>query len=184
MKKKILIGTGILVLVLGAFIAWHLSQTKKFSPVSKVSYTNNDMKIDIVYCKPYKKGRLIFGEKSEGALQPYGKYWRLGANESTTFDVNQDVLINGKELKAGKYQMYAIPGKDTWKIVFNSEWDRWGAMDADHGTDVLTVEVPADNNAPVEEQLVISIDKPDDAGLAEMLIHWDNTLVKVPVEPK
>jgi hypothetical protein len=184
MKKKVLIwvGVGIVALVIFGIVAKR--NTKSHSPAAKASYSNNGLAINMDYCRPSKKGRLIFGEEADKALQPYGGYWRIGANEATTFDVNKDVMVNGKELKAGKYQIYAVPEKDMWKITFNSEWDRWGAMDADHKTDVLTTEVAADNNAPVEEMLLLSFDAPDSTGGTNLLIHWDNTLVKVPVAAK
>ena len=35
--------------------------------------------VKVLYSRPLKKGRAIFGE-----LVPFGKEWRLGANEATT----------------------------------------------------------------------------------------------------
>jgi hypothetical protein len=184
MKKKTLIIIGIVIVVLVALMFLFRKYTKSHSPAATANYTENGLVIDISYCRPYKKGRLIFGEESEGALQPYGKYWRVGANEATTFNTNKDLMVNGKELKAGKYQLYAIPGKDSWQVVFNSEWDRWGAQEANHKTDVLQTELPADHTAPPVEQLLISFDEPDSAHATNLRIHWDNTLVKVPVSAK
>lgn len=187
MKKKVLIWVGVAGMIIVALVIFGMlakRATKSHSPAAQASYSNNGLAINIDYCRPYKKGRLIFGEEVDKALQPYGSYWRIGANEATTFDVNKDVLINGKELKAGKYQIYAVPEKNAWTIVFNSEWDRWGAMEADHKTDVLSTEVPADNDAPFEEMLLLSFDTPDSTGNTNLLIHWDKTLVKVPVAQK
>ena len=181
MKKKIGIGLAVFVLVAGAFMMWFKSHTKSHSPVSEVTYNRNGTEIKVVYCQPFKKGRLIFGEEADKALQPYGAYWRVGANEATTFETNKDLKINGQELKAGKYQLYAIPGKDMWQIAFNSEWDRWGATDAEHKTDVLKTEVAAENGVPLSEQLRIDFENADSAQ-TKMVIHWDQTKVKVPVE--
>lgn len=184
MKKKIIISISIIVGIIVVYFGYGLATTKSHSPASKAMYSNNGLNININYCKPYKKGRVIFGEVSEKALQPYGKYWRIGANEATTFDVNKDISVNGQDLKAGKYQIYAVPGKDNWQILFNSEWDRWGAMEANHKTDVLKTEVAADNNASFEEQLVLSFDAADSSGKTNLKIHWDKTLVKVPITIK
>ena len=180
MKNKILIiSVGLIVVVIGLFVLLK-HNTKSHSPADKVIYTEGELKIAIDYCKPYKKGRTIFSEAAEKVLQPYGTYWRMGANEATTFDVNKDVLINDKLLKAGKYQIYAVPNKEVWKIYFNTEWDRWGATEADHKTDVLETEVTANNEAPLQEQLILSFENKDSLGTALLVIHWDKTRVKIP----
>jgi len=184
MKKKIIIAISIIIGVTIVYYGYGLATTKSHSPAAKATYSNNGLNININYCQPYKKGRLIFGEASQKALQPYGKYWRVGANEATTFDVNKDILVNGQELKAGKYQLYSVPGKDKWEIYFNSEWDRWGAMEANHKTDVLKTEVAADNNAAFEEQLIVSFDSADSVGKTNLNIHWDKTLIKIPLSVK
>lgn len=183
MKKKIGIGLAVLIVLAGALMMWFKSYTKSHSPVSEVTYSRNGTEVKVVYCQPFKKGRLIFGEAADKALQPYGAYWRVGANEATTFETNKDLKINGQELKAGKYQLYAVPGKETWQIAFNSEWDRWGANEADPKTDVLKTEVKAENGVPLSEQLKINFENADSAQ-SLMVIHWDQTRVRVPLESK
>ncbi len=182
MKKKILIGIGIFLVVVIAFLTWFRSNTKSHSPAAIANYTNNGLTINISYCKPYKKGRIIFGD--ETSLQPYGKYWRIGANEATTFETNKDILFGNVELKPGKYQLYAVPGAESWEIYLNTEWDRWGAMEADHKTDVLKTSVLANNNAEMEEQLLLNFDEPDSLGNTNLNIHWDKTIVNIPISLK
>ena len=79
------------------------------------------------YSSPYKKGRVIFGESSAGALVPYGAYWRLGANAATEISLNKDVMFAGTPLKAGKYRMYAVPGEKTWQVILNGELGKSGS---------------------------------------------------------
>lgn len=184
MKKKILIGIGIFLVVVIVLLSWFRSNTKSHSPAATATYSNNGTELHIDYCRPYKKGRVIFGDESAGALQPYGKYWRVGANEATVFETNKDILFGDKPLKAGKYQLYAVPGKDTWEVCMNQDWDRWGYSEADPDKDIAKVSAPADNNAPVEEQLLLSFDAPDSAGNTNLVIHWDQTVVKVPIMAK
>ena len=48
-------------------------------------------KIRVLYSRPQKKGRVIFGD-----LQKYGEVWRLGANESTEvmfFEDAKDLIV-------------------------------------------------------------------------------------------
>ena len=89
-------------------------------------------------------------------MQPYGEYWRLGANEATVFEINSPIYFNDKKLEAGKYALYAYPGENIWTICVNSDWDRWGAQEADKSKDLLRTEVKSINDAPVKEQFEIS----------------------------
>ncbi len=180
MKNRVIVIIVSLVLIVSALFYILKKNTKSHSPEAKANYSEKGLNIEINYCRPYKKGRTIFSEAAEKVLQPYGKYWRMGANEATTFENNKDIIINGLELKAGKYQIYAIPNKESWDILFNTEWDRWGATEASHKTDVLKTTVSTNNNADFEEQLLISFDNGDSLSTPYLNIHWDKTMVKIP----
>ena len=91
--------------------------TKKHSPVDIINFNEGGLTLESVYCRPYRKNRTIFGSVEEGALQPYGEFWRMGANEATTLEANRDITFGGKALKAGKYSIYAVPGEEMWRIV-------------------------------------------------------------------
>ena len=72
-------------------------------------------KIKVLYCRPYKKGRDVFG-----GLEPWGKDWRLGANEATEVTFYQNVAIGGKTIEAGTYTMFAQIYPSHWilKVFF------------------------------------------------------------------
>ncbi len=178
MKKKILIGLGAFVLVVVAGLGYLALTTKTHSPVETKTLSYNGAEIKVVYCRPYKKGRVIFGEDKDGALQPYGKYWRLGANEATEISFSKNVNFGGQPVNAGTYVMYAVPGATNWQVVLNSELGRWGAREADHDLDVLKVEVPAETG-PETEQFTITFDS--DSTAAQMNFAWDKALVRVPI---
>src|SRR4051812_45041315 len=178
MKKKIFIGLGAFVIVIVAALAYLALTTKSHSPVETKTFSYNGADIKVVYCRPYKKGRVIFGEDKDGALQPYGKYWRLGANEATEISFNKNVNFGGQPVNAGTYSMYAVPGAGSWQVILNSELGRWGAREADHQLDVLKVEVPVDTT-PEMEQFTITFD--GDSTAAKMNLAWDKSLVRVPI---
>ncbi len=180
MKKKVLIIIGIALLAIIALLTWFRSYTKSHSPVAKAEYHQDGTDIIVTYCQPYKKGRLIFGDEASGALQPYGKYWRVGANEATVFETNKDLKLGDQILKAGKYSMYAYPGNDTWQVVFNSESDRWGVPEPDKETEVLKVNVTSTTVEPITEQFVISFNT-GDSGTVNMVWSWDQTIVTTPM---
>ena len=180
--KKFLIVAGVavaLLIILGFVAKFFVNQhDKSFSPEEEVAFTSSDLNIRVFYNRPFKKGREIFG-----GLVPYDKVWRTGANEATTFETSKDLLIEGKTLKKGKYSLWTIPGEETWKVIFNSEFGQWGIgsdgeANRNPNNDVLTVDVRGVQQERVFEQFTISFEKVGED--AEMVLMWDKTLVAVP----
>ena len=114
--KVILIILGVLVglVLLGIFVGFPYlkSQTKKSSPEQVVQYDKYGLDLEVFYCRPSKKDRVIF---AEDGLVPFGEVWRTGANEATTFNTATNLNINGKVLPAGKYTLWTVPGEDSWE---------------------------------------------------------------------
>lgn len=180
--KKFIIFTLIGVVVIVAMIAIigviNLKKEKSFSPEDVVSFEQGKLKMRVLYNRPSKKGREIFGK-----LVPYDKVWRTGANESTTFETNLDLIIEGKKLPAGKYSLWTIPRADVWSVIFNSQYGQWGInskaeANRDETLDVLKVEVAPLQQDQVFEQFTIEFEKTGED--AEMILLWDKTLVAVP----
>jgi len=167
--KIILIIVAILVVAFFGLKAF----TKSKSPAETVKFDQNGLTVKVDYCRPYKKGREIFGK-----LLPYGQVWRTGANEATIFDVKQNIKIGDKTLKVGKYTLWTILNVDKWTVILNSETGQWGT-NYDEKKDVLRVDVPVGKTASTIEQLTIGFAAAE--GGAEMNISWDNTEVKVPI---
>ncbi len=132
----------------------------------------------IIYSRPHKKGREIFGEDSS-ALCPYNKPWRLGANEATEVELFKNVIIAGKNLPKGKYTLYAIPHSDKWTIVFNTHIYSWG-LQIDPTKDVLRTDVPTMVQTPDVEDFTMQLFNMDYG--ADLLIAWDTVKVILPIE--
>jgi len=179
MKKKILLGVAVIVVI---FIGWSLYGlfiAKPASPPATVEGSHGDLKMKVTYSRPYKKGRLIFGEESDKALQPYGKYWRMGANAATEITFSKAVTFAGEAVDAGTYRMYAVPGPTEWEVSLNSETGVFfGAAEPDYSLDVLKVKVPV-QSAPATEQFTITFDS--DSTSAKMNLVWDQIKVSVPI---
>src|SRR5207244_8677392 len=126
--------------------------------------------VTITYSRPGVKGRPIWG-----ALVPYDKVWRTGANEATTIAFSDDVTINGQALPKGTYSLHTIPGKDEWTIVFNNTANQWGSFSYDPAKDALRVKAKP-QAAPFAEWLTYEIPQltPDQATVT---IHWENVAV-------
>ncbi len=83
------------------------------SPLQTVKQEFALSSVEIEYSRPSARGRKIFGD-----LEAYGKLWRTGANAQTTINFGEDVKVNGTPLKAGKYSILTVIGKEDWKIRF------------------------------------------------------------------
>lgn len=147
----------------------------RVSPAASVTQTLGEATtITVDYSRPGAKGRTIWGE-----LIPMEKVWRTGANEATTITVSDAVLIQGKELAAGTYGLFTIPGEDMWTVIFNGNAEQWGAYDYDESKDVLRVTV-APSEAHHAEWLTFSFRNLAGA-TGEMRIHWGTVAVDVPI---
>lgn len=131
----------------------------------------------VIYSRPHRKGRVIFSN-DPNSLCPYGKPWRLGANEATEIEFFKPVLMAGKNVSAGRYIMYCVPHLDKWEIVLNKNLDSWG-LNIDRSKDVLTLEAPVQAQDPALEDFTMLFQ--DTAEGAELLMSWDNVKVQLPL---
>ena len=121
------------------------------------------------------------GSGKDFPMVPYGHVWRAGANEATKFTVSDDVLIDGRPLKAGSYSLHMIPGKDEWTVIFNKTADQWGSYNYDSKQDALRVKVkPA---WVTESQEVLGYGIPAaTANSARVVLRWEKIAVPFTVE--
>lgn len=151
-------------------------QTKQASPEAIVEYKEDGMDVQVVYYRPSKRGRVIFGD-----LVPYGETWRTGANEATTFSTASDILVNGKLLPAGKYTMWTIPNPNEWLIIFNTHNYNWGVDASGRASrnpqfDMLTVASIPSFQGTVQDTFTISVND------HLMNFRWDQISVDVLLE--
>lgn len=180
MLKKILMGLGVALLLFVLYVIYALFIATPVSPPDTASFSGQGIDIEVNYSQPSKKGRVIFGDESEGALQPYGKYWRLGANAATEISLSKDVLFAGKPLKAGTYRMYAVPGKQAFKLTLNSELDVFfGVAEPDPSLDIMTVDAPVTMQDNVTETFTVSFQ--DSGSEIQMHFTWDKVRFTVPI---
>lgn len=176
MRRKLLIISGTLIIILLAIIGiqqYQLFTTKRYSPEAKVQYVSSNLRIEVFYNRPLKRGRLIFGD-----LVPYGEWWRTGANEPTTIILSRDVVFNREEvLKAGRYSIVTVPYPDHWILIFNRNIPDWGTT-YDPSQNVLEVKMQLEELPQVVEQFLI--DFVDDDENAELIMAWDRTKASVP----
>lgn len=178
MNKKVLLSVGVILVLLIIGFFWMNSRNRSMSPSGTSTITDGDLTVTVNYSRPSVRGRIIFGPEDSGALLPYGKYWRLGANEPTTIEFSEDVIFAGSPVTKGKYRMYAFPGEKEFTLVLNSEISAWGYAEPDYSKDVLKVNIPVAISESTVEQLTIEAGKSTDTSI---LISWDKVSLSIPV---
>ena len=133
--------------------------------------------VEVEYSRPSAKGRNVFGD-----LVPFGKVWRTGANSNTTISFSEDVVIDGKTLKKGKYALYVLPRVENWEIIFYSKTDNWGNPEVWNEEDVaLRATVTPETLNRNVESFTIDINNLDN-NFAHLNFSWEKTLVALKFE--
>jgi hypothetical protein len=146
-------------------------KSKRVSPPALVSQTlKSGATVSIDYSRPSLKGRTL------SELAPSGKVWRTGANEATVIETSQDLKVEGKELAAGKYSIYSIPGEKEWTIIFNKAWKNWGTV-YNESDDILRIQVKAGKSKAFTEMMSFEIVK---EGKVHLL--WGDTQISFGIQ--
>jgi hypothetical protein len=116
-------------------------KSKRESPPKEASFSLDGVNVKVNWGSPRVKGRVIWGE-----LVPYDEVWRTGANEATTISFDQNARVNGKDIPAGIYALFTIPGKKEWIIIFNTRAEQWGAYEYEAEKDQLRITAKPEKN--------------------------------------
>jgi len=147
------------------------------SPLSTLKQRVGLTDIEIVYSRPSARGRPIFG-----GLLPYGKVWRTGANEATTFVTSGDVVVGGKTIPAGSYTLFTVPNKDKWTLIINKKTGEWGIPYKYEGDELARVDMKVSKlDSPVED-FTISYEKSGNG--CTMQIKWEQTVASLHITAK
>jgi hypothetical protein len=159
-------------------------KTKRPSPPAHTDFTFADGKTIIVdYSSPRVKGRKIFGD-----LEPYGKPWRAGANEATTFVTNTDLIVGGKEVPAGEYTLDILPNPTEWTLIVSKKTKNanggpvWGIPYPGEEFDLVRTQMKLTKLDSLVEDMVIAFDK---TGMgATMHLDWETSRGAVEISEK
>jgi hypothetical protein len=116
--KKIIV---LLAVLIANFAVEAQVKTPQASPKTSLHQTVGLTEVELEYSRPSAKGRAVFGD-----LVPFGKVWRVGANQNSMITFSEDVAINGTTLKKGKYALFITPKVDNWDVVFYTDTNNWG----------------------------------------------------------
>ena len=132
--------------------------------------------IEVDYSRPNKNGRLIFG-----GLVPFDKPWRTGANQPTKIKTSGPIKFGEKEVPAGEYVLYTIPGADQWTLVLSRNLKAQS----------LTEHKPEEEAARITAKPMLALAAPAEtftigfedlrANSAIFYLDWDKTRVPVKI---
>ena len=147
------------------------------SPGATINQTVGLVDIEVNYSRPGKKDRVIFGK-----LVPYGEVWRTGANAATKIKFDEKINIGGKDVDAGEYSIYTIPGEAEWTIIISKNK---GSYDKDEYNmeedDAARFTVKPAKLTDLVETFTIDFSSLTNNG-ANMDISWENTRVSIPIK--
>ena len=167
--KQLLYAT--MFLLFSSFSISLMAQNSKPSPAVTATGKAGDATVTINYGSPSVKGRKIWGD-----LVPFGKVWRTGANDATTFEIDADVKIEGQTLAKGKYALFTIPEENEWTIIFNKNPKQWGSYSYKQEEDVLRVKVKPGKSSSFNEKLAFEVSG------NKVFIRWENAEVAFKVK--
>ncbi|MGB0430496.1 MAG: DUF2911 domain-containing protein [Bacteroidia bacterium] len=148
------------------------------SPAATVEQTIGLTEFEVVYSRPGAKDRDVFGN-----LVPFDALWRTGANKATAISFNNDITFGGKQVKAGTYSLFTIPGKNEWTLILNTETELWGTGGYKKENDVARVKVETQKAKDFEETFTIGFSNIDDES-ANLYLKWEKTMVAVAIGVK
>lgn len=147
---------------------------KVLSPHTSAMAMVGDAHVHIDYSSPSVRNRMVFG-----GLVGYNTVWQAGAHKATWIETNKALMIDGKTLPAGKYGFFVVPGKESWKVMFNSNWDQHGKDDYNEGQDILVLNVKPNKLDEIQESLTYKVEnKQNNNGVISLA--WEKSKIEIP----
>jgi len=174
MKSLLSFGSAIMLSLLITSVSYGQIKTPAPSPGASIKQDLGLGKVSVKYSRPGIKGRKIYGE-----LVPFDKMWRTGANAPTNIKFTSDVTVEGQALKAGKYAILTIPGKDEWTIIFSKNADSRPASYKEED-DALRIKVKSKSYSETVESFTFNFTDVKSNSL-NVQILWENTSVSFSV---
>jgi len=168
----------LLLALLGALPA--MAQQARVSPHETISTVIGERRtgnrVTIVYGRPYSKDpKTGEARKIWGGLVPWGKAYRLGADEATLLLTQQPIVIGETTIPAGAYTLYVVPTEGgPSKLAFSTNLGKWG-VPVDETHDLARVDLKKDSLEKAVDQLTLAVVNDPAAGGGVLKIMWENT---------
>ena len=138
----------------------------------------NEPQVRDVYSRPQMKGRKIFGN----GLLKNGEMWRVGANETTELTFFKDVVINGEDVKAGRYGLFAMVNDGEWEFIVHNAVQSWGNANFDEKDVVVKMKAKTEKTPKTLEALSMAFVESGEQ--LHLVVGWENTMARLPIAVK
>ena len=150
--------------------------TLKGSLKAKAFRNINGTDVTILYSSPAVRGRIIWG-----GLVAYETVWVTGAHMATSIEFDRTIRFGEKEIPAGKYGFFTIPGTEAWTIILNKNWEQHLADEYDQKDDVIRFQIVPEKSETNQERLMYEVDQTGE-GKFSILISWEKIRINIPFE--
>ena len=147
-----------------------LKGSLKAYTTSKVGNTT----FTINYYSPATRGRMIWG-----GLVAYDNVWVTGAHKATNIEFDAAIKIGETTVPPGKYAFFTIPGKDSWTIIINKNWNQHLTDNYDQADDVVRMTVIPETEETHQERLRYVVEE-EGPSAVEIVMYWDKLELSVP----
>lgn len=170
-----------LLLTVSTLIA---QEKQRVSPHETVTALIGGDEISVVYGRPYTKDpKSGEARKIWGTLVPFGKPWRMGADEATILTTKQPLEMSGTAVPAGSYSLFLQPEENgSAKLIVNKQTGQWGTK-YDASQDLAQLDVKKAATEDAIDQFTIEIAKDGESG-GVLNMMWENTQYSVPFTVK
>lgn len=154
-----------------------MAQQKRNSPHETVGTVIDGSRVTVTYGRPYSKApKSDEVRKIWGGLVPFGKVWRMGADEATTLITQKPLVFGETTVPAGAYTLWTLPAEDgSAKLIINKQIGQWGAGPGiyDEKNDVARIDLKKDALEKSVDQFTMSVTK-GAAGGGVIKLSWEN----------
>lgn len=147
---------------------------KNLSPHATAMALISDAHVHIDYSSPSVRNRIIFG-----GLVGYNTVWQAGAHNATWIKTDKDLVIGTEILPAGKYGFFVIPGKETWKVMFNKRWNQHGKDEFNEAENIVSIEIVPKKLNEIQDSLLYNLKKTDE-NKGIISLAWEKVKIEIP----
>jgi Protein of unknown function (DUF2911) len=143
------------------------------NPRSKAETSLAGKKVSVEYGQPKLRGRDVLAEA------PVGTVWRTGADASTTFTTEADLLFGPTTIPKGSYSLFTKrTGDKTWTVIFNKQTGQWGT-EHDASKDLASVPLTWEQKDSGPELFTIEL-----APSGTLRLLWGKHVLSTPFKAK
>jgi len=150
------------------------------SPHDVISSTFDEIRfgnrVMIVYGRPFSKNPR--GEdirKIWGGLVPWGRRWRLGADEATLMITQKALKFGSLAVPAGTYSLWMLPAEEgASKLIINKQIGQWGMAEPyQENMELGNADLKRESVDERVDQLTMAVERGESGG-GVIRITWEN----------